>query len=203
MALARRQCITRAAPNTTSFRAEPCTSPPPVGRQGSSVCSQTLLERAERCSGRQCSLRNLFRAKIVDPHPGNATHPAQAAPRSCAACSLLLAAVGRGAPQPEAVRRNAGADLGATCAGRLAPTARTRQRTRVAEGRRGRDFAKKPSAFAETAQSGSIRRPQQQREESKRGSSAKTVVWRPVDRLPCSCLDGQKGNPGYRASPSR
>ena len=40
------------------------------------------------------------------------------------ACSLLLAAVGRGAPQPEAVRRNAGADLGATCAGRLAPTAR-------------------------------------------------------------------------------
>ena len=32
-------------------------------RQGSSVCSQTLLERAERCSGRQCSLRNLFGAK--------------------------------------------------------------------------------------------------------------------------------------------
>ena len=111
-------------------------------------------------------------------------------------CSLLLAAVGRGAPQPEAVRRNAGADLGATCAGRLAPTARTRQLTRVAEGRRGRGFAKKPSAFAETAQSGSIRRPEQQREESKRGSSAKTVVWRPVDRLPCSCQDGQKGNPG-------
>ena len=22
------------------------------------------------------------------------------------------------------------------------------------------------------------------------------VVWRPVDRLPCSCQDGQKGNPG-------
>ena len=111
-------------------------------------------------------------------------------------CSLLLAAVGRGTPQPEAVRRNTGADLGATCAGRLAPTARTRQLTRVAEGRRGRGFAKKPSAFAETAQSGSIRRPEQQREESKRGSSAKTVVWRPVDRLPCSCQDDQKGNPG-------
>ena len=60
--------------------------------------------------------------------------------------------------------------LGATCAGRLAPTARTRQRTRVAEGRRGRGFAKKPSAFAETVQSGSIRRPEQRREESKRGS---------------------------------
>ena len=75
-------------------------------------------------------------------------------------------------------------------------------------------FAKKPSAFAETAQSGSIRRPEQQREESKRGSSAgpgkwhaaqgvlevaKTVVWRPVDRLPCSCQDGQKGNHGLCA----
>ena len=104
--------------------------------------------------------------------------------------------LGRCCPAPEAVRRDAGADLGATCAGRLVPTARTRQRTRVAEGRRGRGFAKKPSAFAETAQLGSIRQPEQQREESKRGSSAKTVVWRPVDRLPCSCQDGQKGNPG-------
>ena len=33
---------------------------------------------------------------------------------------------------------------------------------RVAEDRRGRDVAKKPSVFAETAQSGSIRRPEQQ-----------------------------------------
>ena len=31
LALARSQDYTPAAPNTTSFRAEPCTSPPPVG----------------------------------------------------------------------------------------------------------------------------------------------------------------------------
>ena len=31
LALARSQGYTPAAPNTTSFRAEPCTSPPPVG----------------------------------------------------------------------------------------------------------------------------------------------------------------------------
>ena len=48
----------------------------------------------------------------------------------------------------QAVRPDAGAACGATCAGRLAPTARTSWRTRVAEDRRGRDVAKKPSAVA-------------------------------------------------------
>ena len=42
-------------------------------RQGSSIRSQTLIERAERRSGRHCSLRNLLEPKTVDPRPVNAT----------------------------------------------------------------------------------------------------------------------------------
>ena len=41
------------------------------------------------------------------------------------ACWLLLAPAGRGSSQPEAVWRDAAADLGAACAGRVTPTART------------------------------------------------------------------------------
>ena len=51
---------------------------------------------------------------------------------------------------PEVVRRHAAADLGATCARRVTSTARNSQRTRVAEGRRGRGVAKGPSGFAGT-----------------------------------------------------
>ena len=62
---------------------------------------------------------------------------------------LLVAACG-GASEPEVVRRHAAADLGATCARRVTSTARNSQRTRVAEGRRGRGVAKGPSGFAGT-----------------------------------------------------
>jgi hypothetical protein len=62
-----------------------------------------------------------------------------------------------------------GAACGATCAGRLVPTARTSQRTRVAEGRPGRGVIKKPSAVAGKALSGNIRRREQQGEESQTG----------------------------------
>ena len=62
---------------------------------------------------------------------------------------LLVAACG-GPSEPQAVRRHTAADLGATCAGRVTSTTRNSQRTRVAEGRRGRGVAKGPSGFAGT-----------------------------------------------------
>ena len=54
---------TRAAPNTTSTLHMTSAG----RRQGSSIRSQTLIERAERRSGRHCSLRNLLEPKTVDP----------------------------------------------------------------------------------------------------------------------------------------
>ena len=60
-------------------------------RQGSSIRSQTLIERPERRSGRHCSLRNPLEPKTVDPRPVNATRLAAAAPRSCAACRRTAA----------------------------------------------------------------------------------------------------------------
>ena len=82
------------------------------------------------------------------------------------------------------------------CAGRLAPTARTSWRTRVAEDRRGRDVAKKPSAVAGTAQSGSIRRPEQQGKGYRTWQKCENRCIAAADRLPCPCHEGQNGNPG-------
>ena len=80
LALARVTGYTPVAPNITSFRAEPCTSPPPVWRQGSSVRSQTLIERTERRSGRPLlPAKPFWSQKLLIIAQGNATHPAQAA----------------------------------------------------------------------------------------------------------------------------
>ena len=89
-----------------------------------------------------------------------------------------------------------GRACGATCAGRLAPTARTSWPTRVAEDRRGRDVAKKPSAVAGTAQSGSIRRPEQQGKGYRTWQKCENRCIAAADRLPCPCHEGQNGNPG-------
>ena len=48
-------------------------------RQGWSIRSQTLIERAERRSGRHCSLRNLLEPKTVDPRPVKMVHRAASA----------------------------------------------------------------------------------------------------------------------------
>ena len=77
-----------------------------------------------------------------------------------------------------------------------APTARTSWRTRVAEDRRGRDVAKKPSAVAGTAQSGSIRRPEQQGKGYRTWQKCENRCIAAADRLPCPCHEGQNGNPG-------
>ena len=92
---------------------------------------------------------------------------------------VLLAVVGRWASEPQAVRPDARTACGATCAGRLAPTARTSQRMRVTEGRRGRGVAKRPFAVVGTAQSGNIRRTEQQRKGYRGCSSPKPGAPRP------------------------
>ena len=92
---------------------------------------------------------------------------------------VLLAVVGRRASEPQAVRPDARAACGATCAGRLAPTARTSQRMRVTEGRRGRGVAKRPFAVVGTSQSGNIRRTEQSERGIEGGSSPKTGTPRP------------------------
>ena len=110
--------------------------------------------------------------------------------------AVLLAAAGRRAFEPQAVRRHAGAACGATCAGRLAPTARTSWRTRVAEDRRERDVAQKPSAVAGTAQSGSIRRPEQQGKGYRTWQKCENRCIAAGSRLSYTFQDGQTGNPG-------
>ena len=76
---------------------------------------------------------------------------------------------------------------------RVAPTARTSWRTRVAEDRRERDVAQKPSAVAGTAQSGSIRRPEQQGKGYRTWQKCKKRCIAAADRLPCPCHEGQNG----------
>ena len=71
---------------------------------------------------------------------------------------------------------------------------RTRQRTRVAEGRRGRAVAKSPLRLLKRRNRAAF----DDRSSSERSPNGEVVrkPWRPVDRLPCACQDGQKGNPG-------
>ena len=76
----------------------PCTSPPPVGARARPSAHRPCLSGLNGAPGRQCSLRNVLEPKTVDPHPVNATHPAQAAPRSVAACRRTAA--GSDTPRP-------------------------------------------------------------------------------------------------------
>ena len=85
---------------TRLSQAEHCASPSPVAASVSSHRSQTLIERVEPRSGRDCSLQNGFEPKAVDPRPVKATRLAAAAPRSCAACQRTAA--GSDAPPPAA-----------------------------------------------------------------------------------------------------
>ena len=108
-----------------------------------------------------------------------------------------MAWVGRRRRESLSVRLFPFREVTPTCAGRLAPTARTSWRTRVAEDRRGRDVAKKPSAVAGTAQSGSIRRPEQQGKGYRTWQKCENRCIAAADRLPCPCHEGQNGNPGH------
>ena len=72
-------------PNTASFRADPRTSLLSVGARARPSAHKTLIERAERRSGRHYSLRNVFEPKAIDPRPRDVTRSAAAAPRSSAA----------------------------------------------------------------------------------------------------------------------
>ena len=93
--------------------------------------------------------------------------------------TVLLAATGGGASQPEAVRRDAGEDLGATCAGRLTRRAQSSRNGEVAE-RQGRSGVGRGAA-------GAAERLDQTRSEGwtgeerrfERESSAKNVAPRP------------------------
>ena len=91
MSLTRRQLYTRAAPNTTSLRAEPCTSPPPVGARARPSAHRRCLSGLNGAPADNAPCETFWEPKTVDPHPINATHPAQAAPRSVAACRRTAA----------------------------------------------------------------------------------------------------------------
>ncbi len=98
VSLIRRQLYTRAAPNTTSFRAEPCTSPPPVGARARPSAHRRCLSGLNGAPADNAPCETFWEPKTVDPHPINATHPAQAAPRSVAACRRTAA--GSDTPRP-------------------------------------------------------------------------------------------------------
>ena len=93
--------------------------------------------------------------------------------------AVLLVALGRGPSQSQAVRRYAGAGLGAACARRVTPTARTASVQAGCRRWRGRGVARKPSAVAGTARSGRFEGWSRSERSIKRGSSAKTVAARP------------------------
>ena len=96
---------TRAAPNITSFRAEPCTSPPPVGARARPSAHRRCLSGLNGAPADNAPCETFLEPKTVDPHPGNATHPAQAAPRSSAACRQTAA--GSDTPRPAAASNTA------------------------------------------------------------------------------------------------
>ena len=74
-----------------SFRAEPCTSPPPVGARARPSAHRRCLSGLNGAPADNARAETFLEPKTVDPHPGNATHPAQAAPRSVAACRRTAA----------------------------------------------------------------------------------------------------------------
>ena len=75
----------------SSFRAEPCTSPPPVGARARPSAHRRCLSGLNGAPADTAPCETFLEPKTVDPRPGNATHPAQAAPRSYAACRRTAA----------------------------------------------------------------------------------------------------------------
>ena len=114
------------------------------------------------------------------------------------ACSLLLVAAGGGAPQPQAVRRYARADLGVACAGRLTRRAQSSRSGELPRGKVGAVSAEGPLTLQEHLDQTRSEGWTGEERRIERKSSAKNVAPRPVGRLCCACRDGQNGNPGWK-----
>ena len=115
------------------------------------------------------------------------------------ACPLLLAAAGRGASEPQAVRATCCRGSGRCLCREGNADGPDSQCTRVAEDRRGRGVAKKPSAVAGTARSGRFEGRSGSERSTERGSSAKTVAARRGS--PARDHRDSHGDPGKRNTP--